>query len=324
MLKDFEEEETPEKYFESIKKSINQRDRWNVKKFITLGYFYFAKMAMYYDLDPQNWKNLGSQQSLQDIFSGSDQDSGFENEDYETDKKEVSAKVPILINSSDASQFSAIVDVMDGKNTAIQGPPGTGKSQTISNIIGAALAKKQTILFCAEKKPAMEVVYKKMVAAGLGDFCLKIANTAVRKSEVIAHIKKRLGISKINFNDSNYKNEKNKEEEVKNKLIEYKDILHANIGNSGIKVCDISGFTSKFSSISKSKIFLEIFNNQLDKLAKSFEKITEDKFLLIISNLKNSEDSSKNLLKKYGAISKHPWFGFTNSRINPYDKKKNC
>ena len=95
---------------------------------------------------------------------------------------------------------------MDGKNTAIQGPPGTGKSQTISNIIGAALAKKQTILFCAEKKPAMEVVYKKMVAAGLGNFCLKIANTAVRKSEVIAHIKKRLGISKINFNDSNYKN----------------------------------------------------------------------------------------------------------------------
>ena len=69
-----------------------------------------------------------------------------ENEDYEVDKKELSKKVPILINSSDASQFSAIVDVMDGKNTAIQGPPGTGKSQTISNIIGAALAKKQTII----------------------------------------------------------------------------------------------------------------------------------------------------------------------------------
>ena len=75
ILKDFEDEETPEKYFESIKQSINRRDRWDVKKFITLGYFYFPKMAMYYDLDPQNWQDLGSQQSLQDIFSGSDQDS---------------------------------------------------------------------------------------------------------------------------------------------------------------------------------------------------------------------------------------------------------
>ena len=322
ILKDFEEEDTPEKYFESIKKDINQRDRWNIKRFVTLGYFYFAKMAMYYDLDPNNWQDLGSQQSLQDIFSGSESDGGFENEDYEVDKKEVSKKVPILINSSDASQFSAIVDVMDGNNTAIQGPPGTGKSQTISNIIGAALAKKQTILFCAEKKPALEVVYKKMVAAGLGDFCLKISNTAVRKSEVIGDIKKRLNISKVNFNESNYKNEKLKEEEVKNKLIEYKEILHANIGNSGIKVSDISGLTSKFSAISKSKIYLEIFNNELDKLGESFEKITEDKFLLIISNLKNSEDSSNKILKKYGSIAKHPWSGFKNIRINPYDKSK--
>ena len=72
---------------------------------------------------------------IQEIFSGSDQDGESENEDYEVDMKEISTKVPILIHSSDASQFSAIVDVMDGKNTAIQGPPGTGKSQTISNII---------------------------------------------------------------------------------------------------------------------------------------------------------------------------------------------
>lgn len=322
ILKDFEDDETPEKYFETIKQSINRRDRWSIKKFITLGYFYFPKMAMYYDLDPQNWQDLGSQQSLQDIFSGSDNEGSSENEDYEVDKKELSKKVPILINSSDASQFSAIVDVMDGKNTAIQGPPGTGKSQTISNIIGAALAKKQTILFCAEKKPALEVVYKKMVAAGLGGFCLKIASTAVRKSEVIADIKKRLSISRLDFKDSNYKTEKAKEEEVKNKLIEYKDILHANIGNSGIKVSDISGFTSKFSSISKSKIFIEIFNNQLDKLVKSFEKITEDEFLLIIDNLRNSEDVSNELLKKYGSVSNHPWNGFTNSKINPYDKDK--
>ncbi len=45
---------------------------------------------MYYDLDPQNWQDLGSQQSLQDIFSGSDHDGSSENEDYEVDKIDVS------------------------------------------------------------------------------------------------------------------------------------------------------------------------------------------------------------------------------------------
>ena len=30
ILKDFEDDETPEKYFETIKQSINRRDRWDV------------------------------------------------------------------------------------------------------------------------------------------------------------------------------------------------------------------------------------------------------------------------------------------------------
>ena len=260
-------------------------------------------MAMYYDLDPNNWENLGSQETLQDIFSGSDSASGIENEDYEVDKKEIADKIPILINSADASQLSSIIDVMDGKNIAIQGPPGTGKSQTISNIIGAALAKKQTVLFCAEKKPALDVVYKKLVAAGLGDFCLKIVNTAVRKSEVLEGIKNRLNISKQSFNENTYKIEKQKEEEVKNKLIEYKEILHSDIGNSGIQVCDISGFTSKFAHISKTKIFLDIFNNQMHQLINSFEQMKSDEFILTTNNLEKYEDASKNILEKYGSIS---------------------
>tara|TARA_B110000483_G_scaffold51577_1_gene64135 strand:+ start:392 stop:4738 length:4347 start_codon:yes stop_codon:yes gene_type:complete len=322
ILRELEEEETPEQYFKSIKENISKKDRWKIKKFITLGHFYFAKMAMYYDLDPNNWENLGSQETLQDIFSGSDSASGIENEDYEVDKKEIADKIPILINSADASQLSSIIDVMDGKNIAIQGPPGTGKSQTISNIIGAALAKKQTVLFCAEKKPALDVVYKKLVAAGLGDFCLKIVNTAVRKSEVLEGIKNRLNISKQSFNENTYKIEKQKEEEVKNKLIEYKEILHSDIGNSGIQVCDISGFTSKFAHISKTKIFLDIFNNQMHQLINSFEQMKSDEFILTTNNLEKYEDASKNILEKYGSISKHPWNGFVNIKINPFDKEK--
>jgi KaiC/GvpD/RAD55 family RecA-like ATPase len=57
---------------------------------------------------------------------------------------------------------------MDGKHLAIKGPPGTGKSQTITNIIAAALAKGLKVLFVAEKMAALEVVKKRLDEAGYG------------------------------------------------------------------------------------------------------------------------------------------------------------
>ena len=147
VLDDAEEEDTPEKYFERFENSIASKKKWSLKRFMTLGHFQFQRMAMYYDLDQANWTELGSQQSLQDIFSGSGESDGTGAEEYDVDEKEISSKVPLLLNQADSSQFSAIVDVMDGKNLALQGPPGTGKSQTITNIIGAALAENKRVLF---------------------------------------------------------------------------------------------------------------------------------------------------------------------------------
>ena len=45
-------------------------------------------------------------------------------------------------------------------------------------------------------------------------------------------------------------------------------------------------------------------------------------FYLLLIILEIHEDVSNELLKKYGSVSNHPWNGFTNSKINPYDKDK--
>ena len=66
-------------------------------------------------------------------------------EEHDIDDDKNHTKVPLLLNQADSSQFSTIIDVVDGKNIALQGPPGTGKSQTITNIIGAA-CKRTKIL----------------------------------------------------------------------------------------------------------------------------------------------------------------------------------
>ncbi len=67
-----------------------------------------------------------------------------------------------LIDDADSSQHSALIDAVDGKNLVIEGPPGTGKSQTITNLIAAAMAQGKKVLFVAEKLAALEVVRSRL------------------------------------------------------------------------------------------------------------------------------------------------------------------
>jgi MoxR-like ATPase len=74
--------------------------------------------------------------------------------------------LPLQLSGLDAGEEIGLVDpdpptaevvyleLLAGKNLAIHGPPGTGKSQTITNIIGAALAAGKSVLFVAEKLAA--------------------------------------------------------------------------------------------------------------------------------------------------------------------------
>src|SRR5690606_38029599 len=114
---------------------------------------------------------------------------------YDVDDPAVAAAVPLLIAEADSSQHSAIVDVMRGNSLAIEGPPGTGKSQTITNLIAAALADRKRVLFIAEKAAALEVVASRLEHAGLKDFCLELHSTKASKKDVLAALDARLALS---------------------------------------------------------------------------------------------------------------------------------
>jgi hypothetical protein len=144
VLPELGDEDTPEQYLAKAEEAVGEMRRWRVRRFSTVGLFPFSRLVMYHDLDPERWpeqKALHRHPVLVELLGGSDRSQALYAADYEVDRPEIAAKVPLLITDADASQFSAIVDVMDGKHLAIKGPPGTGKSQTITNIIAAALAK---------------------------------------------------------------------------------------------------------------------------------------------------------------------------------------
>ena len=186
-----------EAYLEQVLTAIRGLPRWQVHRWLVLGHFAFGRFAMYADLDPQNWGERPAEHILvQSILQGT-KSAGEDTilpsvpQDYPIDEPEIEKLAPILIHDADASQHSALIDVMCGKNLVIQGPPGTGKSQTITNIIANTIAAGNTVLFLAEKQAALEVVKRRLNAAGLGEFCLELHSEKSSPKFVIESLKKR-------------------------------------------------------------------------------------------------------------------------------------
>src|SRR6266568_745791 len=72
-----------------------------------------------------------------------------------------------LVLDADSSQQAVIASAHLGDNLVVQGPPGTGKSQTIANLIASFAAQGKRVLFVAEKRAALEAVYKRLHRVGI-------------------------------------------------------------------------------------------------------------------------------------------------------------
>ena len=102
----------------------------------------------------------------------------------EIDRKIDASSIFAPLNA-DSSQIVAIhASGLDG-DFVLEGPPGTGKSETIGNIIAHNIALGRKVLFVSEKMAALEVVYKRLVGAGLGDFCLELHSSKANKRAVL-------------------------------------------------------------------------------------------------------------------------------------------
>lgn len=143
----------PSDYFRETRDRCAGMPRWEVlPDDMRIGFFSFAKLLMYHDLDPKSWpteESLKEQPLVNSILM-----DGFSTEESSIcaeDKIDESVPVETAIHvvDADSSQTAAIEEVKVGRNLVIQGPPGTGKSQTISNLIAAAVVQGKKVLFVA-------------------------------------------------------------------------------------------------------------------------------------------------------------------------------
>lgn len=186
-------------YFAEVAKSISARDDWAITNLLNLALFNFSGLGLYEDLDPHVvTKSLLVRQLLAAEISAEELPPEIDvvAEDQHVDHPDIAKRVPVLITQADASQFAGIADVMSGRSMVIEGPPGTGKSQTITNIIANALSVGKRVLFVAEKKVALDVVYNRLAEAGLKPYCLRIESDKTNKKDVYEELAQRLQLGK--------------------------------------------------------------------------------------------------------------------------------
>lgn len=199
----FDAKDGLESYFQKVREMLNSAPKtWGLERQVTLALLSFGRLLMWRDLNPEHWpqeRPLFSSPQIRLLLEGRQEKeagvsytAGRRNEVYDLDDRSLTPKLPPLVVDADSSQHSVLVDVLRGESLVVQGPPGTGKSQTITNLIGAALAAGKTVLFVTQKLAALEVVSRRLAEVGLGDFCLELHSHKTQKQQFMEDLRRRL------------------------------------------------------------------------------------------------------------------------------------
>jgi hypothetical protein len=189
------EDWVPTRYFASVRRAIGAQPRWSLdERGIMLGFFSFSKFLMFRDLEHSSWPDdaLLNHPIIAGLLANGlpSEEALFPNDTSLDEIFDPGDLIQIL--DADSSQTLVIETARRGKNLVVQGPPGTGKSQTIANLIAAAVYDGKRVLFVAEKMAALNVVYDRLVKAGLQNVCLELHSRQANKRAVLKEIERTL------------------------------------------------------------------------------------------------------------------------------------
>jgi len=222
--------------FRIFREAVRDLPGWEVKTEIWLGQFSFTKFLLWKDLSDRldaltqnrivnhlvNHAGTPYPNPPEDIHP-SDLDDRFH-------PREVYCP-----RSADSSQLAAVMAAAAGHDFVLEGPPGTGKSQTIANIIAHCLAHGKRVLFVAEKRAALDVVYRRLREEGLEPFCLELHSNKTGKADVIAQFDHSLKFL-AEAGDIDWEQRANALERLRRSLNDYARTLHRRLP-CGLSAC---------------------------------------------------------------------------------------
>ncbi len=304
-------DDSPESYFKEVQAVIASQKSWKMRRWITVGLFSFARIAMYHDLDPEKWGpdcGIGSHPKLGQLLAGGTSAGDREGTAYGGDENgegisESELTIP-LIADADSSQVSAIQDVLSGRDLVIEGPPGTGKSQTITNIIAASLASGKTVLFLAEKMAALNVVKKRMDDARLGIFCLELHSTKAGRKDTLAALARRLELKQPKPVERELEATLSSIERIRSNLRACVEALAAPAGNLDITTQELLWRCHRIRSQTAT------LPSEIDELCFSeADELTNIEVGDVIRVAEQLEVARRAVLQSCNSVREHPWYG---------------
>ena len=183
--------------FNSIRRAVMAKPRWEVEEVAFIGQFSFSRFIMWNDLKNRT-EELKANKVVASLISGKPEwePNMPELTPFEMDEA-VSPSDMAVPTGADSSQLAAIYAASKGESFVLHGPPGTGKSQTITNLIANALYNGKSVLFVAEKQAALSVVQKRLAKIGLDPFCLELHSNKAQKKAVLGQLEKTLEVGHI-------------------------------------------------------------------------------------------------------------------------------
>jgi len=309
-LPEFDTEDDLRTYFQKCQEAVKSQPRWEISCELTLTLLSFGKLLMWSDLDPQKWQvnRIDDNPLIQQIFNGVRQEERVLSQEYDLDSLALQPHLPPLIFDADSSQHSALVDALQGRNLVIQGPPGTGKSQTITNLIAAAMVQGKSVLFVCEKLAALEVVRQRLDRAELGIFCLELHSHKTQKKQLIEELRTRLEV-RGRFTDPPTLNQKLQELELQKKqLIAYAELINSKYGSAGKTIHEILWSRQRASDELPEALTAKLGTLLLASVEELDIATCEQSKQII--NVYSQQVTA--LLSRFAVLHDHPWWGVEN------------
>lgn len=247
-LPEFDPDGSLENYLNEINTLI-KNNKWEVIFDTGLSLLSFLKINMYRDLETHKNRimtNLVVRALTGDVSAVERTYEDINN--YDHDAKTLPVDLFQVVDA-DSSQLDAVMLSKAGVSFVLQGPPGTGKSQTITNIIAECLASGKKVLFVSEKMAALEVVRKRLTAAGIADFCLTLHSYKANKKEILEQLSTVLNLSKYKANLSDEAFQKlDLLQENKEKLNEYAQQIFEVVEPLGKSIYQVNGYLANLES----------------------------------------------------------------------------
>ena len=284
-----------ERYFDEVANvKAPEHLKWKVRRQVCYGVFPSPNMALHRDIET-NLEHYVENDILADMFGGTTTTIASPRAlDYEVDDPEIETKVPFTILDADSSQFAVMVDIANGKSLAVEGPPGTGKSQTIVNVIAAALTSGKKVLFVASKAAALNVVKARLDAVGLGEFCLALRADRSSRKELAQSLKDRVFMDEPEPSPE-FARKRKQYREARDEMSKYLNLLASKFGDTELTVHELLGANIKAMELLERKPTRLTRENNLNRVT-SWSPSRRDNVLrlanLLEENWKRTRDES--------------------------------